>query len=319
MMLELDHALDQIRRGQFNQGIEKWERCFHEGRYKLSLTDALFLKADLAAVLVESGLVENAKQFDQQILDELSEDEDNECPLVSPEDRTKLDEDIQRRYAGEVGSSALADLGSSSDDGENISAPVAECSTQVTSASSPSLLQSHSSNTAFVGSIKYKNGTTRSASTGVHVDNQIYIQPHVSNAATAGGTMYNSPSSAQASLHGSTYTEKSRPSNVTSAMMHNVGRILQPFRDKDGEVGVQTATDEAEARKRVATSDEAHLESRPTLPEEGIPGPAQQAAEDSWQSQASPTGRTEQGNGLSSPDQIAHFLASNTTVCQTTR
>jgi hypothetical protein len=104
---ELDQALDQIRDGRYNTGIEIWQRCFREGHSKLSSVDALYLKANLADVLVECGLVDAAKHVDRQIVDELTEDEDRELPLVGPKDRAILEEDMQRRYRSKLQSSSV--------------------------------------------------------------------------------------------------------------------------------------------------------------------------------------------------------------------
>jgi hypothetical protein len=119
IMSELDRALDQIQTGQINQGIENWERCFHDTRDQLSLTEALYLQAELAQVLVDIGLIKDAKNIDQRILDQLSEDGDDEYQLVRPKDRARLDKEIEMRYARKAARSGLVVEDRSSDEREN--------------------------------------------------------------------------------------------------------------------------------------------------------------------------------------------------------
>jgi hypothetical protein len=98
---ELDEALDQIRQGQCNQGIAAWQRSFLKGHSKLKLFHALDLRGSLADVLVENDLVEDARQVDRQIVQELVDDEDNDHPLLGPEERKQLYDEVQRRYGRE--------------------------------------------------------------------------------------------------------------------------------------------------------------------------------------------------------------------------
>jgi hypothetical protein len=95
---EFQQALDLLRQGFIDQGIDLWESTFKQSESSLTLVDRLWEKIEYAQTLLQVAEIDRAREVDHEIVEEIEKHSSEELEEINDDERNDLLTNIGQRW-----------------------------------------------------------------------------------------------------------------------------------------------------------------------------------------------------------------------------